>query len=124
MMLRASIEGTGDLSDTDIEAGLRAITDGGAASPLPHGDVLTAFAEALVRRQPKLADVRARLATAIGPAAVIDAAGIVGNFQRMTRIADATGIPLDGFLARHSVDLRRALGIDRFATGADDPPTA
>jgi hypothetical protein len=43
-----------------------------------------------------------------------DAAGVVGLFNAIDRIADATGIPLEAEKAEASADFRAALGIDRF----------
>jgi hypothetical protein len=43
---------------------------------------------------------------------------VASNFERMTRIADATGIPLDAPAAALSADLRDTLGLDRFASAA------
>ncbi len=39
-----------------------------------------------------LAEARERLRNALGEAALIEAAAVVGNFERMTRIADGAGI--------------------------------
>jgi len=44
-----------------------------------------------------------------------DAAGVVGLFNAIDRIADATGIPLDADTAAASADFRAALGLDRFS---------
>ena len=51
-----------------------------------------------------------------GSAALVDAAGVIGNFERMTRIADATGIPLDRPSALASSDFRGRLGLQRYAS--------
>jgi hypothetical protein len=45
--------------------------------------------------------------------AMIEAAGVASNFQRMVRIADATGIPLGGF-EEVSQDIRSELALDDF----------
>ena len=94
--------------DADVDSGLAA------------GAELSAFAEALVRRSDDLDEVRSALLEAVGPAGVIDAAGTATNFQRMTRIADAIGIPLDRDDGR-ARDFRSKLGIDQFA-GAENTP--
>lgn len=46
--------------------------------------------------------------------AMIDAAGVASNFQRMARISDATGIVLGDYEAS-TADLRENLGINRLA---------
>ena len=43
----------------------------------------------------RLGLARNALAEALGAQAVVEASGIVSNFQRMNRIANATGIPID-----------------------------
>jgi hypothetical protein len=43
------------------------------------------------------------------------------NFERMVRIADSTGIPLDPPVAVLSSGLREELGIDDFGSSANTP---
>lgn len=50
---------------------------------------------------------------ALGPEAMIDAAGVASNFERMVRIADSTGIELGDLLEQASADVREALGLER-----------
>jgi len=110
-MLRASIEYQGGEGD------LRAVTEGAKAadSGVAHGEELTAFAEAAVRGDPaELATARDALRDVAGSAALVDAAGVVGNFQRMVRIADGAGISLDTSVGMMSEDFREELGLDRF----------
>lgn len=57
---------------------------------------MTAFATAVAsRNEQDLADCRERLLSASSAEVLVDAAAVAGNFQRMVRIADSTGIPLD-----------------------------
>ena len=68
-------------------------SDGG----VPHGALLIDFTEAvLTRDHPRLDTARQALLEAMGPEAVVDTACIVATFEGNDRIADATGIPLDG----------------------------
>ena len=55
----------------------------------------------------------------LGDQAAVDAAGIVANFQRMVRIADGCGIPLDDFTKDATADVREALGIHEYASAAN-----
>ena len=48
---------------------------------------------------------------------MVDAAGVASNFERMVRIADATGIPLGEGLEEFSSEVRLELGLDRMQTG-------
>ena len=52
---------------------------------------------------------------------MVDAAAIVGNFQRMVRIADSTGIPLDETVLMISQSIRKTLGINNFNASANSP---
>ncbi len=90
------------------------INDGGEGRGVPHGAALIAFAEAMVGAdETALARVRQELVKAIGGAAMIDAAGVASNFERMVRIADGTGITLGEGLERFSSSVREELGLDR-----------
>jgi len=46
---------------------------------------------------------------------VVDAAGIIGMFNGLDRVADATGTPLEDWKAADTADLRTAIGIDAYA---------
>ncbi len=62
-----------------------------------------------------LTRVRHALAMALGAAGLVDAAGVVGLFNAIDRVADATGIPLEPEKAAASADFRAALNLDQFA---------
>ena len=123
-MLRASIESLGGTVDF---AGL---TDGATAdaSPVRGAATLVGFVEAALSSEVdaaegeedpgRLAAARERLRTELGPSAVVDAAAIIGNFERMVRIADGTGIPLDAAVNVATESIRAELGIDRFDKAA------
>jgi len=120
MLLRASSEREGR------EVDLGAVTGGarnGAGGGVPQGELLVAFAEATVATDDAaLAQARASLLAALGPAALVDAAAVTSNFERMVRIADATGIPLDDPVEIMTAGVRAELGIDRFTAAANTPP--
>jgi hypothetical protein len=118
MLLRVSGEIAGDKPD------LSAVTDREAAaqSGVEHGDVLLAFSEAAVTgTEEELSSARSAVVDAMGEEAMVDAAAIVGNFQRMVRIADSTGIPLDAPLATLSAGVRADIGIDTFGSARNTP---
>lgn len=137
MLLRAS----GTISGREHD--LRAITDpeAAAASGIDHAGELLRFVDAAIGTGSKaggtaggkagsearseveseLEAARAALRAAVGLAGLVDAAAVVGNFERMTRIADATGIPLDAPTDMMSADFRGSLGLDRFASAAHTP---
>ncbi len=114
-MLRASIDYQGKQGD------LRVVTEGskGADSGVTHSDELVAFAEAaLGSDEAVLASSRDALREVAGSEALVDAAGVVGNFQRMVRIADGAGISLDAPVALLSADFREELGLAEFSTAS------
>lgn len=114
-MLRASVEIQGQQVDVS------AVSDRDATSGVPHGEVLTAFADAAVRRDDDLPAKREAVHEAVGDAGLIDACGIVANFQRMVRIADSTGIPLDAPAEMMSADLRGDIGVESFPSASNTP---
>jgi hypothetical protein len=83
---------------------------------VPHGGLLTDFAEAVLSDEDStLTRARSALAAALGPVALVDAAGVVGLFNAIDRVADAIGIPLEPEKAAASADFRAALDLDRFS---------
>ena len=83
-------------------------------SGVEHGDVLLRYSDAAVGRTSDLADAREALHEAMGHDAVVDCAATIANFQRMVRIADGCGIPLDPFSQQESEKWREGLGVDNF----------
>jgi hypothetical protein len=114
LLLRAS--GATQNRDYDLTAVTGAAP---GAAGVPHGRQLIAFAEAVLGDDNgALIDTRAELMAGLGPQGLVDTAGVVGLFNAIDRVADATGIPLEADKAEASADFRAALGLDRFAVGA------
>ena len=117
-MLRASVEAK------QRQVDLRAITEGARDDTVGvvHAAELSALAEAAVRGDPRAIErARSALRAKAGSAAVVDAAGVIGNFERMTRIADGTGIPLDAPVQLASEDFRGELGLSGLASAGNTP---
>jgi len=96
--------------------------DESAAAGIPHGPALLAFAEAIARRDEEaLVLARDALQHEAGAAVVVDAAAVAANFQRMVRIADSTGIPLDTTAAALSANIRKQLDLGSFASAQNTP---
>lgn len=90
MMLRESVQQTG------VEFELTSLSGEEADGTVPHQDLLLDFAEAVVLRDASAAaTLRPRMIEALGPAGYLDACGVVAGFHGFTRIADASGVPLD-----------------------------
>jgi DNA-binding phage protein len=86
-----------------------------AARGIRFGAELMRFGEAVARRDERaLAAARQTLLDNAGPAVLVDAAGVAANFQRMVRIADAIGVPVENLDTDLSREVRGALGIERF----------
>src|SRR5262249_61155846 len=103
MLLRASGEATGHAFD------LHAVTEGAAVarSGAAHEKTLLAFTEALVSDEREaLVIAHTRVLEELGPEALEDAAGVASDFERMVRIADATGMPVDSLLDEMPVRIR------------------
>jgi hypothetical protein len=114
LLLRAS--GPTDDKNYDLRAVTGAVDSNGG---IAHGRLLVAFAEAVLGPDDAaLARARSALMAALAPAGLVDAAGVIGLFNAIDRIADATGIPLEPEKAAASADFRAALDLDRFAVAA------
>ena len=114
-MLRVSATTT----ETDIDLqGINGDADA-AAQGIPFGPELMRFAEGVATRDAAaLAKARQELLDNAGPTVLVDAAGVAANFQRMVRIADSTGIPVDDMTSPMGSEVRDALALDRFAGAA------
>tara|TARA_A100001037_G_scaffold265593_1_gene257175 strand:+ start:1767 stop:2114 length:348 start_codon:yes stop_codon:yes gene_type:complete len=78
-------------------------------------DVLAELADAFYAGDlARLVSARTQVRSRLGDDALIDAAGIIGMFDAVVRIADGTGVPLEDVKAQASATIRPALGIDRF----------
>jgi len=98
------------------ELDLSVVMTGTYTGDVAGGDALVAFAEAIVSSdEAAIASARDALVDELGVAAMVDAAGVASNFQRMVRIADSTGITLGGF-ETITEDIRGELDINRFAS--------
>src|SRR4051794_5835640 len=108
MLLRESSKTTGS-----VDVG--AVMDTARASGLDRGATLAALVEACIaRRWDELGALCGAAEAAIGLDAVRDALIVAAGFNGITRIADATGIPLDPSTAAATQALCREIGIDRF----------
>jgi hypothetical protein len=97
------------------EFNLDAVMRGDPGSDVPHGPALLAFADAVLgRNDAELTRARQAVRTALGEAALIDAAAVIGGFDGITRIADATGIPVEPEKVELAADFFDVLDIGRF----------
>jgi hypothetical protein len=109
MLLRASGEQDG------AEYDLNAITSPTGDAGVDHAPLLRELTEAAIEnRWDDLEAVRTRAAQAMGEQETVDALTVAAAFNGITRVADATGIPLDEHTAATTIEMRDVTGIDRF----------
>lgn len=77
-------------------------------------ELLSLAAAAIGTNRDALVEARSAVTDALGHEALIDAAAVIAGFDGITRIADATGIPLEPAKASQTEALRESLRIDSF----------
>lgn len=93
-----------------------------AALGIEFGAELMRLAEALARRDAAaLPLARAALLRRAGAPVLVDAAGVAANFQRMVRIADSIGIPVDNLDTDVSRAVRATLRLESFPSAQNTP---
>ncbi len=107
LMLRASAEAT----DTPLDP--RFVTDRTIDPLIPGGVALLDFVDAVLGDGPVEFSRRAVIEL-LGEEGLVDAAGVVANFEMMNRIADGTGMPVGGGSLASTEKFRVLTGIDRF----------
>ncbi len=109
------------MNGTEVELG--AVNGGTVADTgVEHGAALIAFTEAAMGSDDEaLRRERAALRAVLSPEAFVDVAAIIGAFNVVDRIADATGIPLDDMMHAISGEIRQELNLARFASSANTP---
>ena len=114
-MLRVSSQSEGE----KVELGAL-VAGSDQNSGLKGSDQLVAFAEAAIGDdRTAITEARQAVHQVLGEPAMVDAAGVIANFQRMVRIADGTGIPLDDPVMMLTADIREDLGINAYG-GAEN----
>jgi hypothetical protein len=117
-MLSLSANMQGQEVDLQMVAG----EDNASGGGIRHGRELAAFAEAVASRdETDLEKSRSALVQAGGAEVMVDAAAVAANFQRMVRIADSTGIPLDKVANALSTPAQQSLNLRSFGSAANTP---
>ena len=112
MMLRESVQQTG------VEFELTSLSGEEAEGTVPHQDLLLDFAEAVVLHDAAAAaTLRPRVIEALGPAGYLDACGVIAGFHGFTRIADASGVPLDERYQADAEAVKAQTGVREFQAG-------
>lgn len=109
MLLRASGE------QENIQYDLRSVTSNEIASGVENEAHLRALTEAAITGDwLGLAALRKKTDQAIGLQQTVDTLVVASAFNGITRVADATGIPLDENTADITEQLREETGIQRY----------
>ena len=104
---------------TEQEVDLRLAVDGanGSDGGIAHGALLSDFASAAVTGDDEALERKRReILEKLGPEELVDASALVAHYEKMDRIADATGIPLDTPMQILGGELRDSLGIGKFTS--------
>ena len=113
-----------DITESDVNLQMINGDESATGGDVDHAAALMKFAEAVASRdEVALASARSELLEQAGAEVLVDAAAVAGNFQRMVRIADSTGIPLDEMSAAMSHGVVNELDLRRFSSD-DNTPSA
>ena len=109
MLLRES----GRKEQRDYE--LDSVTSSQGDSGVTHSKHLRALTEAAISGDwLALSDLRGQAEAAMGKHQTVDVLVVAAEFNGITRVADATGIPLDDNTQEVTQELRASTGIDAF----------
>ena len=109
MLLRAS----GEREDQHYD--LAAITDHATQAGVPHEKWLGELTELSISGDwQQLATTLALASDEMGAEQAVDALTVAAAFNGITRVADATGIPLDENTAATTAAMRASVGLDAF----------
>ena len=118
MMLSLSANTT----ETDIDLQMVNGSTAKGAQEFPFANELARFAEAVAQRdEAEISRTRDELVQAAGEVVMVDAAAVAANFQRMVRIADSMGIPIDDKNVEAGAGIRQELKLSRFASAQNTP---
>jgi hypothetical protein len=111
-----------DLSESTVDLQMINGDEHATEGDVAHAKALMHFAESFARRdEAALGKARAALLAEAGPEVLVDTAGVAANFQRMVRIADSIGIPLDDRNVAISAGVREELDLQRFHSAQNTP---
>ena len=87
-----------------------------------HGALLARLCDAVASKDREImAGVRREMLVEMGPEQLVDAVGVSAMFHMMTRVANATGTPLDPIMSQAGPAISEAIGAAGFHSRADTP---
>jgi hypothetical protein len=99
--------------ETEQRINLLPIAEGSGDPLLPGGSELIDFVNVTLAGN-GISAARNAVADTIGPAAAVDAAAVIGNFEMMNRIADGVGMPVGAGTRTSMAGIIRELRLDGF----------
>ena len=109
MLLRASSQ------QENREVDLNSVTHDDLDSGVEHSQHLRALTEATIQNDwLRLGAIRQQAEAVMGAQTTVDALVVASAFNGITRVADATGIPLDESTENSTSEIRETTGIARF----------
>ncbi len=108
-MLRASSQGEG------FDANLQAVVQADLDSGTKNSQLLRQLTECTIEmRWDDLAEYREEAVKQLRAQGAVDALAVASGFNGITRVADATGIPIDHYEDELGRQIRQSTGIDAF----------
>ena len=101
------------IEETNQQIDLLPIADGRGDPLLLGGRELIGFVNATLSGN-GIGAARAAVVEVLGEEAAVDAAGVIGNFEMMNRIADGVGMPVGPGTRKRMGGIIAELGLDRF----------
>lgn len=101
------------VTETNQQVDLLPIADGSGDPLLSGGTQLIDLVNATLARV-DTSDAVANLVDALGAAAAVDTAAVIGNFEMMNRIADGVGMPVGGGTRQRMADEIELLRLDLY----------
>ena len=111
MLLRESSKKAG------LAVNLNAVTGTSAdAVGISNAEALFEIADAVCRGDPiELSSTRRDASTSLGDLGLVDAIAVAAAFNGITKVANATGLPLDQSTHDRTTKMRRQTGLDNFS---------
>ncbi len=101
--------------DEGFDANLKAVMNDRGDPGVLHADMLRKLAESTLQGSwDDLARHRQESAKLLGIQSMVDALSVVCGFNGITRVADATGIPIDYYEDELGKNIRSRIGVDAF----------
>ncbi len=99
----------------DYDLTIAAIGDPTIPIGMPGGNELLHFVDAIVSgSSDDISQAQVAIIEILGPEALVDAAGVFGNFEMMNRVAEGSGIPVSQQAIERMEDTINALGLSGF----------